>query len=63
MTMKRVILEVYQGELENKDLTAKEFIEKIETKFSKNKVLETRELFMKLSSMHKGQEQVRELIY
>ena len=51
MTLKRVIPEVYQGELENKDLTAKEFMEKIESKFSKNKVVETRELFMKLSSM------------
>ena len=30
MTLKRVIPEVYQGELENKDLTAKEFMEKIE---------------------------------
>ena len=39
MTMKRVIPEVYQDELENKDLTAKEFMEKIESKFSKNKVV------------------------
>ena len=55
MTLKGVILEVYQGELENKDLTAKEFMEKIKTKFSKNKVVETRELFIKLSSMqYKG---------
>ena len=64
MTLKRVIPEVYQGKLENKDLTAKEFMEKIETKFSKNKVVETRELFMKLSSMqYKGRGQVREHIY
>ena len=49
MTLKWVIPEVYQGELENKDMTAKEFMEKIEKKFSKNKVVETRELFTKLS--------------
>ena len=59
-----MITEVYQGELENKDLTAKEFMEKIESKFSKNKVVETRELFMKLSSMqYKDRGQVREHIY
>ena len=64
MTLKRVIPEVYQGELENKDLTAKEFMEKIESKFSKNKVMETRELFMKLSYMqYKGRGQVSEHIY
>ena len=51
MTLKWVILEVYQGELENKDLTAKEFMEKIEKKFSRNKVVETKELYTKLSSM------------
>ena len=46
MTLKWLILEVYQGEVENKDLTAKEFMENIEKKFSKNKVVETRELFI-----------------
>ena len=51
MTLKRVISEVYQGELENKYLTVKEFMKKIEKKFSKNKVVETRELFTKLSFM------------
>ena len=59
-----MIREVYQGELETKDLTAKEFMEKIEKKFYKNKVVETRELFIKLSSMkYKGRGQVREHIY
>ena len=51
MTLKQLIPKVYQRELENKDLTAKEFMEKIEKMFSKNKVMETRELFTKLSSM------------
>ena len=51
ITLKRVILEVSQGELNNKDLTASEFMEKIEKMFSKNKVVKTRELFTKLSSM------------
>ena len=59
-----MILEVYQGELENKDLAVKEFMEKIERKFSKNKVVETRELFTKRSSLqYIGQGQVREHIY
>ena len=59
-----MIPNVYQGELENKYLTAKEFMEKIEKKLSKNKVMETRELFTKLSSMqYKGRGQVREHIY
>ena len=64
MTLKWVIPNIYQGELENKYLTAKEFMEKIEKKLSKNKVMETRELFTKLSSMqYKGRGQVREHIY
>ena len=64
MTLKRVIREVYHEELENKDLTAKEFMGKIEKKFSKNKFMETRELFRKLSFMqYKDQGKVRELIY
>ena len=42
MTLKWVILEVYQGELEKKGLIAKEFMEKIEKNFSKNKIMETR---------------------
>ena len=50
-----ITLKFYQRELENKDLTTKEFMEKIEKNFSKNKVMETRELFTKLSSMqYKG---------
>ena len=59
-----MIQEVYQGELENKDLTTKEFIEKIEKKFFKNKVVKPGELFTKLSSMqYKGLGHVREHIY
>ena len=46
-----MIPEVYQEELENKDLATKELMEKIEKKILKNKVMETRELFTKLSSM------------
>ena len=64
MTLKGAIPEVYQGELENKDLTAKEFMEKIDKNFSMDKVVETRELFTKLSSMkYKVRGQVREHIY
>ena len=64
MTLERVIPEVYLEELENKDLTVKEFMEKIEKKFSKNKVVETRELFTKRSALQCiGQGQVREHIY
>ena len=59
-----MIREVYREELENKDLTTKEFMGKIEKKFSKNKFMETRELFRKLSFMqYKVQGKVRELIY
>ena len=52
MTLKRVIPQVYQGKLENKDMSMKEFIKKIEKKFSKNEVVETRELS---STQYKGQ--------
>ena len=43
MTLKEVILEAYQGQLENKDLNVKKFMEKIEKRFSTNKIIETRE--------------------
>ena len=64
MTLKQLIPKFYQGKLENKDMAAKKLMEKIEKKFSKNKVKETRELFTKLSSMqYKGCGQKEEHIY
>ena len=43
-----MIPDICQGELETKDLIAKEFMDKIEKFFSSNPIVESRELFTKL---------------